>query len=142
MIYQGYPTDNMGKCHSRPHLVKTIKEMTALLEMFDNGGPITSEEEQEAERIYQAELWEMVMLGIFGSDEETVFIQVRQRSARFPDAFSVSASTPTIKGSCRIEAEFDQSDQRFWFVRCPHCRHEFCHHLGAYPMAEGCRRRR
>jgi phage terminase large subunit GpA-like protein len=50
---------------------------------------------------------------------------VRQRSARFPDAFSISASTPTISGSCRISADFEQSDQRYWHVCCIHCKHEF-----------------
>jgi phage terminase large subunit GpA-like protein len=30
-------------------------------------------------------------------------------------------STPTVAGSCRIEAEFLISDQRRFFVPCPHC---------------------
>lgn len=30
-------------------------------------------------------------------------------------------STPTIKGASRIEASFEQSDQRRYFVPCPHC---------------------
>lgn len=32
-------------------------------------------------------------------------------------------STPTTKGECRISAEFDKSDQRFFLVPCPHCGH-------------------
>ena len=32
-------------------------------------------------------------------------------------------STPTIKGLSRIEAEFLESDQRRYFVPCPHCGH-------------------
>jgi phage terminase large subunit GpA-like protein len=33
------------------------------------------------------------------------------------------ASTPTIKGLSRIEREYEASDQRRYFVPCPHCRH-------------------
>lgn len=33
-------------------------------------------------------------------------------------------STPTIKGTSRIEASFEESDQRRYFVPCPHCDHE------------------
>jgi phage terminase large subunit GpA-like protein len=32
-------------------------------------------------------------------------------------------STPTIKGLSQIEREFEASDQRRFFVPCPHCRH-------------------
>ncbi len=34
------------------------------------------------------------------------------------------ASTPTIRGLSRIEREFEASDQRRYFVPCPHCGHE------------------
>ena len=30
-------------------------------------------------------------------------------------------STPRIKGPSRIEREFEESDQRRFFVPCPHC---------------------
>jgi phage terminase large subunit GpA-like protein len=33
------------------------------------------------------------------------------------------ASTPTIHGVSRIEREFEASDQRGFFVPCPHCGH-------------------
>jgi phage terminase large subunit GpA-like protein len=32
-------------------------------------------------------------------------------------------STPTIKGLSRIEREFEGTDQRRYFVPCPHCNH-------------------
>ena len=32
-------------------------------------------------------------------------------------------STPTIKGLSRIEREYEASDQRRYFVPCPHCGH-------------------
>lgn len=45
-----------------------------------------------------------------------------QRAATFGDQrLLVEISTPTIKGESRIEAAFDQGDQRFFFVACPHC---------------------
>ena len=34
------------------------------------------------------------------------------------------ASTPTVKGLSRIESEFEASDQRRYFVPCPHCGHK------------------
>jgi phage terminase large subunit GpA-like protein len=33
-------------------------------------------------------------------------------------------STPGIKGSCRITKKYEASDQRRYFVPCPHCKHE------------------
>ncbi|TKI02885.1 phage terminase large subunit family protein [Martelella alba] len=30
-------------------------------------------------------------------------------------------STPTVKGTSRIDKAFDESDQRFFYVPCPHC---------------------
>ena len=39
----------------------------------------------------------------------------------FDDALHFRGSTPTIRGSSRIEKEWDGSDQRRWFVECPHC---------------------
>jgi phage terminase large subunit GpA-like protein len=35
-------------------------------------------------------------------------------------------STPGLKGTCRIEAEYLKTDQRRYFVPCPHCGH---HHV-------------
>lgn len=32
-------------------------------------------------------------------------------------------STPTVKGISRIQREFDNSDQRYFHVPCPHCQH-------------------
>jgi phage terminase large subunit GpA-like protein len=31
------------------------------------------------------------------------------------------ASTPTIKGASRIDVAFEEGDQRYWHVPCPHC---------------------
>lgn len=45
----------------------------------------------------------------------------RKRSTTFWNRKMLAGSTPTIKGSSRIEAGFESSDQRYYFVPCPHC---------------------
>lgn len=30
-------------------------------------------------------------------------------------------STPTVKGGCYIDEQFEAGDQRYWHVKCPHC---------------------
>jgi phage terminase large subunit GpA-like protein len=45
----------------------------------------------------------------------------RKRTTTFWNRKILAGSTPTVKGSSRIEAGFENSDQRFYFVPCPHC---------------------
>jgi hypothetical protein len=45
----------------------------------------------------------------------------KKRTATFWNRKVLAGSTPTIKGSSRIEAGFDSGDQRFFKVPCPHC---------------------
>ena len=45
----------------------------------------------------------------------------RKRAATFWNRKLLAGSTPTVKGSSRIEAGFEGSDQRYYFVPCPHC---------------------
>lgn len=45
----------------------------------------------------------------------------KKRTTTFWNRKVLAGSTPTIKGSSRIEAGFDAGDQRFYFVPCPHC---------------------
>ena len=45
----------------------------------------------------------------------------RKRSATFWNRKLLLTSTPTTAGASRIEAAFEESDQRFFFVPCPHC---------------------
>lgn len=45
----------------------------------------------------------------------------KKRTATFWNRKVLAGSTPTIKGSSRIEAGYDQSDQRYYFVPCPQC---------------------
>ncbi len=47
-----------------------------------------------------------------------------QRAATFGDQrLLLEISTPTIKGGSWIETAFEQGDQRYFYVRCPHCGH-------------------
>ncbi|WP_316168947.1 MULTISPECIES: phage terminase large subunit family protein [unclassified Bradyrhizobium] len=39
-------------------------------------------------------------------------------------------STPTIKGACYIDEEFQKGDQRFWHVPCPGCSEKFVFRFG------------
>lgn len=47
----------------------------------------------------------------------------RRRAQNFWNRKEILASTPTIKGFSRIEDEWNVSDQRRFFVPCPHCSH-------------------
>ncbi len=44
-----------------------------------------------------------------------------RRARTFPKKKRVRTSTPTIKGQSRIEAAFEDSDKRYYFVPCPDC---------------------
>jgi len=46
----------------------------------------------------------------------------KKRTAAFWNRKIVLASTPTIKGKSRIEMAWEGSDQRRYFVPCPHCK--------------------
>lgn len=46
---------------------------------------------------------------------------IRKRTTTFWNRKIILTSTPTLKGICRIEAEFEVSDQRYFNVPCPHC---------------------
>ncbi|KAF7597746.1 MAG: terminase [Candidatus Dactylopiibacterium carminicum] len=47
---------------------------------------------------------------------------VRGRTSAFPHlAKTIKVGTPEIAGACRITADFDESDQRWPHVPCPHC---------------------
>jgi len=48
----------------------------------------------------------------------------RKRSATFWNRKIVMVSTPTNKGASRIEAAFEESDQRHYYVPCEDCGHE------------------
>lgn len=45
----------------------------------------------------------------------------RKRTATFWNRKAVMVSTPTVKGESRIEAAYEGSDMREYWVPCPHC---------------------
>ena len=47
----------------------------------------------------------------------------KKRSATFWNRKIAMVSTPTNKGASRIEMAYEDSDQRKFFVKCPHCQH-------------------
>lgn len=55
-----------------------------------------------------------------GTEGDPISLAVR-RTATFLNRKILMGSTPTIKGESRIEMAFEQSDQRYYYVPCPHC---------------------
>lgn len=46
-----------------------------------------------------------------------------KRTSNFWNRKIILASTPSLDGESRIQKAWEQSDQRSWFVPCPHCGH-------------------
>lgn len=55
-----------------------------------------------------------------GSEGDPISL-ARKRVETFWNRREIFVSTPTIKGSSRIESLFEESDQRKYLVPCPHC---------------------
>jgi len=55
-----------------------------------------------------------------GSEGDPVLL-AKKRAATFWNRKIVLVSTPTNKGASRIETAYEDSDQRRYFVTCPHC---------------------
>lgn len=45
----------------------------------------------------------------------------RKRSQTYWNRKCILTSTPTVLGASRIDAEWEESDKRYYFVPCPHC---------------------
>ncbi|KQZ19346.1 hypothetical protein ASD50_07630 [Mesorhizobium sp. Root552] len=58
-----------------------------------------------------------------GTEGDPLSLAIK-RTTTFWNRRVVMCSTPTVKGVSRIEAAFEESDQRRYFVACPHCQHE------------------
>ena len=56
-----------------------------------------------------------------GSEGDPVQLAAK-RASTFWNAKLVTTSTPTVKGGSRIEADYENSDKREYFVPCPHCK--------------------
>jgi phage terminase large subunit GpA-like protein len=58
-----------------------------------------------------------------GSEGDPVNLGVARTKTFTHNRKIVMVSTPTNKGASRIEAAFEQSDQRYYYVPCPDCGH-------------------
>ena len=58
-----------------------------------------------------------------GSEGDPVSLAIR-RTESFWNSVVYLTSTPTNKGTSRIENEYEQTDKRMWFVKCHKCDHE------------------
>lgn len=56
-----------------------------------------------------------------GTEGDPIALAERRATTFRSRRFIWKASTPTIKGFSRIEQAFDESDQRYYHVPCPHC---------------------
>jgi phage terminase large subunit GpA-like protein len=57
-----------------------------------------------------------------GKEGDPASLAIR-RTETYWNAVVFETSTPTVKGLSRIEARFEQSDQRRWYCPCPNCGH-------------------
>lgn len=48
----------------------------------------------------------------------------RARTKNYWNRKVIMTSTPTVKGASRIDQAFEEGDQRYFYVACPHCGHE------------------
>ena len=55
-----------------------------------------------------------------GAEGDPISLAIK-RTTTFWNRKIFITSTPTIKGISRIEVAFDDSDQRYYYVPCPHC---------------------
>jgi phage terminase large subunit GpA-like protein len=57
-----------------------------------------------------------------GTEGSPIQLAIR-RTANFFNRKIFLCSTPTVKGESVIETQFQESDQRFYFLKCPKCSH-------------------
>lgn len=57
-----------------------------------------------------------------GSEGDPIGLAFR-RASTFRNGKKLLASSPTIKGASRIDAEYSDSTREKWYVPCPHCGH-------------------
>ena len=55
-----------------------------------------------------------------GNEGDPVALAAK-RTQNFWNRLKIWASTPTVKGASRIQTAYDESDQREFWVPCPHC---------------------
>lgn len=98
---------------------------TTLFKDFDGGALILSGANSAsglrsvpAKKLFLDEI-DAYPLDVEGEGDPISLVLVRSRTFSKRKAFIVS--TPTFKGISKIEKEFNASDQRYFYVPCPHC---------------------
>lgn len=138
------PTVEMGKRWSKGRLAPLIQDTTCLRDKVkdprsrDSGNTVQSKEFQGGQIVITGAnsavgLRSMPVRYLFldevdayppdaDSEGDPLTLAI-QRTATFARRKILIVSTPTVKGLSRIEKEFENTDQRYFFVPCPHCGH-------------------
>lgn len=138
------PTVEMGKRWSKGRLAPLIQDTVCLRDKVkdprsrDSGNTVQSKEFQGGQIVITGAnsavgLRSMPVRYLFldevdayppdaDSEGDPLTLAI-QRTATFARRKILIVSTPTIKGLSRIEKEFENTDQRHFFVPCPFCGH-------------------
>lgn len=139
------PTIDMGKTWSKDRLAPMLRDTPALqgrvadvksrdggntiLHKTFPGGRITIAGANAAAslssrpvRVFLADEVDRYPLSA-GTEGDPVSLGTK-RTTTFWNRKIILVSTPTVKGQSRIEAAYEESDQRRYYVPCPHCEHE------------------
>ena len=139
-----WPTVEMAKRNSKQRIDPLIEESAALAELIaparsrDSGNTILAKEfrggvlvmtgansavglrSMPVRYLFLDEV-DGYPLDVEGEGDATSLAEARTRTFARRKIFIVS--TPTISGASAIEREYEASDQRRYFVPCPHCKH-------------------
>ena len=139
-----WPTVEMAKRNSKQRIDPLIEESPALLELIaparsrDSGNTILAKEfrggvlvmtgansavglrSMPVRYLFLDEV-DGYPLDVDGEGDAISLAEARTRTFARRKIFLVS--TPTISGASAIEREYESSDQRRYFVPCPHCSH-------------------
>lgn len=139
-----WPTVEMAKRNSKQRIDPLIEESAALAELIaparsrDSGNTILAKEFRSGVLVMTGAnsavgLRSMPVRYLFldevdgypldveGEGDAISLAEARTRTFARRKIFIVS--TPTISGASAIEREYEASDQRRYFVPCPHCKH-------------------
>lgn len=138
-----HPTVDMGKAWSKDRLAPMCRDTPRLKGKIKDRKRVGETESTVLQKIFPgghatitganspASLASRPIRNVFGDEvdryqksagqEGDPVDLARKRTTTFWNAKHIWTSTPTIKGESRIEALFEESDQRYWMVPCPDC---------------------
>ena len=136
------PTLEMAEAFSKDRLAPMIRDTPALRDRFGDprardagntllhkqfpGGHITLAGSNSAASLASRPIRVVVAdeidrYPVSAGTEGDPLALAEKRTATFWNRKILKVSTPTVKDVSRIEAAFKESDQRFFYVPCPHC---------------------